>query len=434
MTIATIESLDHEGRGIARIDGKTTFVDGALPGETVIVNINRRKPTFDTASIVSILQPSAQRVKAQCPHYGVCGGCSQQHHHWIAQIATKQRILEDNLDRIGHVKPEMMLPPLLGMPWGYRHRARLSARYVIKKNKVLVGFHEKRSGYVADMQSCEVLPKHMSDLLLPLRGLIEQLSIKMQVPQIEVAIGDTVTALVMRNMAALTPEDEALLRAFADAHAIQWYLQPAGPDSATPFYPEAWTLSYSLPEFGVKFRFKPTEFTQVNPDVNARLVKKAITLLDPQPGERVADLFCGLGNFSLPIATLGATVVGVEGAKGLVERAWQAADENNLRAQCDFKVSNLFAATPESIAALGPLDRVLIDPPRDGAMEVCKSLPAADAPNALKRIVYVSCSPSTLARDADILVNERGYRICAAGIANMFPHTSHVESIAVFAP
>ncbi len=436
--IARIDSIDHEGRGVARIDGKTTFVEGALPGELVHAKIRRRKPTFDLADADAIVEESAQRVRPQCAHYGVCGGCSHQHQHWLAQVAVKQRVLEDCIARIGQVKPETMLPPLFGIPWGYRHRARLSVKYVTKKETVLVGFHEKRSAYIADMKSCEVLPPHVSAMLVPLRRLVENLSIRDRMPQIELAIGDAVenpvTALVLRILDPLSPADEDVLKAFADAHRVQFYLQTKGPDTATPFYPAEETLAYGLPEFGLTFRYKPTEFTQVNPHINARLVRKAMTLLNAQPGERVADLFCGLGNFSLPIATTGATVVGVEGSEGLVQRARQAAAENQLADRCEFKVSNLFEATPESIAALGPLDRMLIDPPRDGALEVCKSVPSAQSPEALKRIVYVSCSPATLARDAAVLVNERGYAFKAAGIANMFPHTSHVESIAVFEP
>ncbi len=435
----TIESVDHEGHGIARVEGKAVFVEGALPGETVEITIKRRKPTFDTARVDRIVHASAQRVTPQCPHFGVCGGCSGQHQHWQAQVAVKQRVLEDCLSRIGKVTPDQMLPPLFGVPWGYRHRARLSVRDVEKKGGVLVGFHEKGSSYVADMRSCEVLPPHMSALLVPLRALVGSLSIRKQLPQIEMAIGDdpdgaSTTALVLRIMAPLTSEDETALRAFADTHCVQFYLQTKGPETAVPFYPTEWTLGYTLAEFGLRFRYKPTEFTQVNPHINARLIHKAITLLAPQAGERVADLFCGLGNFSLPIARRGATVVGVEGAQGLVDRANHAAEENGLRANTEFRVSNLFAATPESLAALGHLDRMLIDPPRDGALEVCKSLPHAQEAKALKRIVYVSCSPSTLARDAAVLVHERGYRMRAAGIANMFPHTSHVESIAMFEP
>ncbi len=436
--IATIESVDQEGRGVARIEGKTTFVDGALPGEVVHVKLRRRKPTFDQGDVDQLLVESAERVRPQCKHFGVCGGCSHQHQHWLAQVAVKQRVLEDCLERIGRVQPETMLPPLFGVPWGYRHRARLSVKHVPKKGGVLVGFHERRSSFIADMTSCEVLPPHMSAMLVPLRHLVEKLSIRDKLPQIELAIGDAVdkpiTALVLRILDPLSSEDETLLRAFADEHGVQFYLQTKGPETATPFYPVENTLAYGLPEYGVTFRYKPTEFTQVNPHINARLVKKALTLLAAKPGERVADMFCGLGNFSLPIATCGAIVVGVEGSQGLVERAWQAAEENGLRAQCDFKVSNLFEATPESIAALGTLDRMVIDPPREGALEVCKSLPLASSPEALKRIVYVSCNPATLARDAEVLVSERGYRIVSAGIANMFPHTSHTESMAVFEP
>lgn len=432
--VANIESVDQEGRGIARIDGKTTFVSGALPGETVRIGITRRKPSYDLGVAEEIMHPSSQRVTPACKHFGVCGGCSHQHQHWVAQVAVKQRVLEDCLARLGKVKPALMLPPLLGQPWGYRYRARLSVRHVPKKGGVLVGFHERHSSFVADMQECHVLPKRVSDLLLPLRSLVEGLTIRDRIPQIEVALGEAVVVLVFRHLEALAPSDEARLRAFADTHQVQIYLQARGPESATPFYPTEWTLAYTLPEYGLRFRFKPTEFTQVNPFVNERLVKKAMSLLDAQPGERIADLFCGLGNFSLPISTYGATVVGVEGSTALVERARQAAAENGLADRCEFQVANLFEATPESLAALGPLDRVLLDPPREGAVEVCKSLPHARDAAALKRIVYVSCNPSTLARDCGVLVHERGYAIKAAGVANMFPHTSHVESIAVLEP
>ncbi|MEN9559069.1 MAG: hypothetical protein RLZZ502_280, partial [Pseudomonadota bacterium] len=310
-------------------------------------------------------------------------------------------------------------------------RARLSVRHVEKKGGVLVGFHERGSSFVADMRSCKTLPRKISDLLLPLRALVTSLSCKDRMPQIEVAVGDNTTALVFRIMQALTPKDEQLFKDFADTHQIQIYFQTKGPETAEPFYPKEWTLSYHLPEFGLKFRYKPTEFTQVNPNINQMLVRMAMAHLQPQAGERVADLFCGLGNFSLPIARLGAEVIGVEGAEGLVERARTAALENHI-SNAKFLVSNLFEATGDSLAALGHIDRMLIDPPRDGAVAVCLALPPRESAEGLKKIVYVSCNPATLARDAEILVNVKGYRLRAAGVANMFPHTAHVESIAVF--
>ena len=429
MPEALIESLDHEGRGVAHVDGKAIFIEGGLPGEVVEYASFRRKPTFEQATAEAIRVPSSQRVEPRCPHFGVCGGCSMQHLQPVAQTAAKQRVLEDALWHLARLRPETILPPIAGAAWGYRHRARLSVRNVAKKGGVLVGFHEKRSSYVAVMDSCAILPVAISDLIQPLKTLIGSLSRPDRLPQIEVAVGDDQRVLVLRNLEPLTPSDEDRLRRFADDHRITWYLQPGGPDSAALFHPAgAPPLTYSLPDFGVTLRFRPTDFTQVNHGINRMLVRRAMGLLAPAPGERIADLFCGLGNFTLPIAALGATVVGVEGAKALVERARMNAELNGLAARCEFFVANLFEATPESIAALGHLDKLLIDPPREGAAEVVKSL--GDAGPA--RIVYVSCNPATLARDAAILVHERGYALRGAGIASMFPNTSHVESIALF--
>ncbi|WP_374338782.1 23S rRNA (uracil(1939)-C(5))-methyltransferase RlmD [Leeia sp.] len=440
MPIAQIESLDHEGHGVAHVDGKTIFIDGALPGEVVEYSSYRKKPNFESAQAVRILQHSSQRVTPRCPHFGVCGGCSMQHLEPAAQVAAKQRVLEDNLWHIGKVKAERILPAIYGPTWGYRHRARLSARLVVKKGGMLIGFHEKRSSFIADMQSCEVLPRFVSNLLLPLRTLIASLSIAQRMPQIELAVGDDVTALVLRNMDPLTPADELQLQAFIQQHStpdqpLQFWLQPKGPDTAYPLYPlDAPRLCYRLPEFSIEMPYKPTEFTQVNPHINQVLVKRAITLLDPQPGEQIADMFCGLGNFTLPIARRGAQVLGMEGSRQLCQRALENASHNDLSHLTRFTEANLFEIDEAGFAALGDFDRMLIDPPRDGAIELVKSLGIALArrPDALKRIVYVSCSPSTLARDAGVLVNVHGYRLMAAGVVNMFPHTAHVESIAWF--
>jgi 23S rRNA (uracil1939-C5)-methyltransferase len=429
MPTGIIESLDHEGRGITRLDGKTIFVEGALPGECVEYASYRRKPSYELARTLRVETASGDRVTPRCPHFGVCGGCSMQHLDSAAQVAVKQRVLEDNLRHLGRLQAEQLYPPIYGAPWGYRHRARLSARLVPKKGGVLVGFHEKRSSCIADMRQCEVLPPHLSALLVPLRGLIGQLSICDQVPQIEVAIGDQVTVLVLRIMVALNSADEALLRKFADQHGVVFYLQPKGPATAYRFYPlDGPALSYCLPEFDIEHFFSPTEFTQVNPAINRVLVRRAMNLLDPQPGERIADMFCGLGNFTLPIARSGASVLGVEGSAELVQRAGENAAANGLAGSVQYSVANLFEATPESLAALGRFDRMLIDPPREGALELVRSL----AENGPRRIVYVSCSPSTLARDAAILVGQKGYRFSGAGVVNMFPNTSHVESIALF--
>jgi 23S rRNA (uracil1939-C5)-methyltransferase len=429
MPTGIIESLDHEGRGITRLDGKTVFVEGALPGECVEYASYRRKPSYELARTLRVETASGDRVTPRCPHFGVCGGCSMQHLDSGAQVAVKQRVLEDNLWHLGRLQAEQLYPPIYGAPWGYRHRARLSARLVPKKGGVLVGFHEKRSSCIADMRQCEVLPPHLSALLVPLRGLIGQLSICDQVPQIEVAIGDQVTVLVLRIMVALNSADEALLRTFADQHGVVFYLQPKGPATAYRFYPlDGPVLSYCLPEFDIEHFFSPTEFTQVNPAINRVLVRRAMNLLDPQPGERVADMFCGLGNFTLPIARSGASVLGVEGSAELVQRAAENAAANGLAGRVQYSVANLFEATPESLAALGRFDRMLIDPPREGALELVRSL----GESGPRRIVYVSCSPSTLARDAAILVGQKGYRFSGAGVVNMFPNTSHVESIALF--
>ncbi|MEW9899746.1 23S rRNA (uracil(1939)-C(5))-methyltransferase RlmD [Chitinivorax sp. PXF-14] len=430
MPIATIESLDHEGHGIAHVEGKVIFIDGALPFETVSYQSYRKKPSFENAQATTIHTESFMRVKPKCPHFGTCGGCSMQHLEAGAQVAAKQRVLEDNLERIGKVKPERLLPAIYGPSWGYRYRARLSARFVEKKGGMLVGFHEKRSSFIADMTSCQILPKRISDQLVPLRGLIGSLSIKDRMPQVEVALGDQVDVLVLRIMEPLNADDEQQLRDYADQWKVQFWLQPKGPDTAYPFYPlDAPALTYSLPEFGVVMPFRPTEFTQVNHQINRVLVERALNLLDPQPGERIADMFCGLGNFTLPIARRGATVLGMEGSPGLVQRAVDGAVYNGLAERTEFVVANLFEMTPEKLADLGHFDKMLIDPPRDGAVELCKSFTEGNRP---RRIVYVSCSPSTLARDASVLVNVQGYCLVAAGVVNMFPHTAHVESVALF--
>jgi len=432
MPTGTIESLDHEARGIARLDGKTIFVEGALPGEEVEYASFRRKPSYELAHTLRVLKASGARVTPRCPHFGVCGGCSMQHLDPAAQVAAKQRVLESNLWHLGKIRAEQLYPPIYGAPWGYRYRARLSVRLVQKKGGVLVGFHEKKSSFVADMRRCEILPPHVSALLMPLRRLIGALSINDQLPQIEVAVGERATVLVLRVLVAPTPADETLLREFADAHGIVFFLQPKGPATAHLFHPpDAPALSYCLPEFAIEHHFSPTEFTQVNHAVNRVLVRRAIGLLAPKAGERIADMFCGLGNFTLPIARSGASVFGIEGSAGLVRRAAENAAANGLADRVEYGVANLFEATPESLAALGRFDKMLIDPPREGALELVKAL-ADDAESSPQRIVYVSCSPATLARDAAILVNLKGYRFRGAGVVNMFPNTSHVESIALF--
>ena len=425
----TIESLDQEGRGVARTEGKVIFIEGALTGEVVSYSSYRKKPSFEQAQVTAIHKSSAMRVQPKCKHFGVCGGCSMQHLDARAQVAVKQRILEDSLWHIGKVRAETILRPIYGQAWGYRERARLSVRHVIKKGKTLVGFHERRSSYVADMQHCEILAPKIAVLLPLLAELISGLSIRDRVPQIEVAVGDHVDVLVLRVMDTPSSEDESALRVFADKHEIQFWLQSKGYDTIVPFHPlDAPALSYSLPEFGIVMPFAPSEFTQVNSALNRVMISRAMRLLDPQPGERIADFFCGLGNFTLPIARSGAQVLGIEGSETLVARARQNAELNGLAGNTKFAAMNLFAITAETFFSLGRFDKLLIDPPRDGAIELVKSLGGEFAP---RRIVYVSCNPGTLARDAAVLV-QRGYVLKSAGVMNMFPHTSHVESIAVF--
>lgn len=429
-TPVLIESLDQEGRGIAHADGKAIFIEGALPGERVTYSSYRKKPSFEMARVTSIIRPSFMRVEPRCIHFGVCGGCSMQHLESRAQVAAKQRILEDNLARIGKVKAETILSPIYGLPWGYRQRARLSVRYVRKKEKTLVGFHERRNSFVADMSRCEILPPKISRLIPLLAELIDVLSIREQLPQIEVACGDNVDALVLRVMEPPTESDKTALRAFADEQGIQFWLQPKGLDTVAPFHPlDAPPLTYTLPEFNIEMPFAPTDFTQVNSTLNRVMVHRAIRLLDPQPGEHIADFFCGLGNFTLPIARRGAQVLGIEGSAVLVKRAAQNAAHNGLTDNTKFQTLNLFETDEATLAQLGKFDKWLIDPPRDGTMELVKAITAEIAP---RRIVYVSCNPATLARDAETLVQVHGYTLKAAGVMNMFPQTSHVESIAVF--
>jgi 23S rRNA (uracil1939-C5)-methyltransferase len=420
-----VHALDAGGHGIARnAEGKVVFVEGALGGETVDAQILRSRPKFDTARTVAVLKAASGRRAPPCPYYESCGGCAIQHADARTQVAAKQRWLEDCFERIGRVRPETMLAPIYGEEWGYRRRARLSVRYVEKKGGAMVGFRERRSTFVTDMQGCLVLPAHVSALIPELRALIGRLSIRERVPQIEVAVGDAAVVLVFRHLQPFSDDDLALLRCFADAARVQVWLQPRGPESAAPLHPVSPPgLYYSLPEFGLRIAFRPTDFTQVNHAVNRVLVSRAVRLLDPQPGERIGDLFCGLGNFSLPLAARGAQVIGLEGSKALVERARENALANGLTAQ--FETADLFEP---NLGPFGAFDKLLVDPPRQGAIELAKALPEAWP----RRILYVSCDASTLARDAGLLVNTKGFRLAAAGVVNMFPHTAHVESIALF--
>ncbi len=424
-----IESLDSEGRGIARDEGKVVFVEGALPGETVEAETTRQGKSYDQALTVRVLRESPGRREPPCPHFGMCGGCATQHADLRTQMAAKQRWLEDCLQRIGKVSAETLLPIVYGEEWGYRHRARLSVRGLPPPRGALVGFHERKSSYVADMRRCDNLPPRISRLIPLLRELVSALDMRERMPQIEIAVGDRVDVLVVRNLDPVSEGDAVKLRAFAEAESVWLWLQPKGPATAAPFHPLSMPeLDYALPEFGVRIAFRPTDFTQVNHGVNRILVRRAVRMLDPRPGDRIADLFCGVGNFSLPLATGGATVVGIEGAHELVEQARSNAAANGLASRASFECANLFDVDEQRLAAWGPFDKLLIDPPRSGAAEVVKALPA-EWP---KRIVYVSCDSATLARDAGILVGTKEFTLAAAGVVNMFPHTTHVESIALF--
>jgi 23S rRNA (uracil1939-C5)-methyltransferase len=433
-----VESLDLDAQGVAHeAEGKVVFIEGALPGERVQVQVHRRKNQWEQASVTAWARESSQRVRPGCAHFGLhagaCGGCKMQHLHPAAQVAVKQRTLEDNLWHLAKVRPESVMRPIEGPAWGYRNRARLSVRHVAKKGTVLVGFHERKSRYIADMRQCPVLPPRVDALLMPLRALVMSMAARDTLPQIELAMGDEVLALVLRHLEPLCEADLDRLRDFGLRHRVQWWLQPKGPDSVRRLDDAGPELAYGLPEFGVLMPFRPTDFTQVNPHINRVLVPRALKLLDVRSTDRVIDWFCGLGNFTLPLSTQAREVLGIEGSDALVQRARDNAARNGLSAA--FAARDLFQMTPELLLADGAAERWLIDPPREGAFALVKAaaeLCQTGTWQAPSRIVYVSCNPATLARDAGLLVHQAGYRCTAAGIVNMFPHTAHVESIAVF--
>ena len=455
-----VESLDLDAQGVAhKASGMVVFIEGALPFEEVQLKVQRRKNNWEQGTVTAIRRESSQRVRPGCPHFGLhpgaCGGCKMQHLDAAAQVAVKQRALEDNLWHLGKVRPENMLRPLEGPAWHYRYRARLSVRHVVKKGTVLIGFHERKSRYLADMQVCPVLPVRVSAMLMPLRELIGSMDARDTCPQIELACGDApdgsglgVIALVLRHLEPLSAADIARLKSFAAGHeGVQWWLQPKGPETVHLLEPGGPALEYQLPEFGVTMPFKPTDFTQVNAHINRVLVSRALRLLDVQAGERVIDWFCGLGNFTLPLATRAREVLGIEGSDTLVARATENLARNQgpapgrgALAPTRFAARNLFEMTPAMLVADGTADKWLVDPPREGAFALAKALAdlhqqdevPRDGWSPPRRIVYVSCNPSTLARDAGLLVHQAGYRCTFAGVVNMFPHTAHVESIAVF--
>ena len=434
-----VESLQLDGKGVAHCGAKPLFVDGVLQGERMRYELVKTKPRYHIGRLVEILQPSPHRVTPRCPYFGffqgACGGCSLQHLDAAAQLALKQQVLEDALWRVAKIRPERLLPPIDGPTWGYRHRARMSVRFVRRKGVMMIGFHERVRGFVVDMQSCAVLPEPISNLLIPLRELICSLSISDRLPQIEVAVGARATVLVARVLDPPSDADREALLAFGRTHRVSMWLQPGNPLTAEPMLPaDADCLSLELPEFGINLPFKPSDFTQVNHQLNTRLVSRAIELLAPQSTDVVADFFCGLGNFTLPLATRTRRVIGLEGAATLVERAEQAARQNGLAEKTAFIARDLFKWTHDDWQQLqqihGRIDHVLIDPPRAGALAVVEAL--ATTPTPPQRIVYVSCNPETLARDAAILLHKEGWTLSAAGVVNMFPHTAHVESLAVF--
>ena len=424
----SIESLTHDGRGIARVEGKPVFIHGTLPGEEVSFLYTDVRRDYAEGKVETLHSTAPGRVMPLCPSYGVCGGCSFQHVADAAQIELKQALLVEQFRRIGKLDGVPLFPPLTGPSWGYRHKARLGVKYVAKKGRVLVGFRERCSPFVADLAFCPVLNPKVGERLHELSDLISGLSIRDRLPQIEVAIGDVRAALVFRILEDMTEDDSQRLTDFGQRFGFDMYVQRHGPDSVAPVYPEQPEhLRYALPAEGVDFWFKPTDFTQVNIEINRKMVSRVMELLDPQPGERILDLFCGIGNFTLPLARRAGHVVGVEGGRDAVERAKENAALAGLD-HAEFHVADLTQPLEGQIWAEGHYDKILLDPSRAGAEELLVVIPRWGA----SRIVYVSCNPSTLARDAGILVHEHGYRLMTAGVMDMFPQTAHVESIALF--
>jgi 23S rRNA (uracil1939-C5)-methyltransferase len=439
---ADIVDLAHDGRGIARVDGKAVFVEGALPGERVRFRVLKRRRQLDEAAVVDVLVASPDRVVPQCAHFGVCGGCSLQHLTPAAQLAVKERQLLDNLERIGRVRPERVFAPLRGPEWAYRRRARLGVKYVHKKGRVLAGFRERDKPYLADLRRCEVLLERFANLPQELAALVETLSLREKIPQVEVAAGDDpgpgdtrggpgagggTAALVFRVMEPPTEDDRGKLAAFGARHAVQIYLQSGGLDSIQPLRAGYAPLAYSVDQGRVTLQFGPVDFIQVNREINASMVTAAVDLLRPTATDTVLDLFCGLGNFTLSLGARAARVVGVEGDAALAAKARANALRNGLQ-NTDFQVANLFDPAHLGGWAQNAYDLVLMDPPRAGAAEILERMPHWRP----RRLVYISCHPGSLARDAGVLVGDQGFRLIGAGVMDMFPHTTHVESIAVF--
>lgn len=424
----TVRSLSQEGCGLARIDGRTVFIDGVLPGERVQFLYARQRARYDEGRVVRVLEPAPARVTPPCPHFGICGGCSLQHLAPEQQLQHKQAMVLEQLQRIGGIQPEALLPPLAGSDWGYRRKARLAVKFVNKKNAVLVGFREKHSHFVADLISCEVLHPSVGTRIPALRALIRELSVYDKIPQIEIAVGDAATALVFRHLAELPPSDIEKLKAFSEHHQFSIFLQSGGLESIQPLWPlDPPPLYYTL-EGGLSVYFHPADFIQVNADLNRLMVVRVLELLDVQPSDRVLELFSGIGNFSLPIAKRAATLTALEGDAALVDRADANAKRNEID-NIQFRLADLAdLADPRSCALEEAYDSLLVDPPRTGALEVIEALEL----ETVRRLVYVSCNPATLARDAAILDDKKGLKLSCLGLIDMFPHTSHVETVALF--
>jgi 23S rRNA (uracil1939-C5)-methyltransferase len=428
--VATVAALTHDAEGIVR-QGKTAFVAGALPGESIRFRRTRHHRQHDEAELLEVLEPSAARVVPRCAHFGVCGGCALQHLAPEAQLDAKQTELRDNLERVGRVSPQEWLAPLRGPVWNYRRRARLGAKFVIKKDRVVVGFRERLAPYVAEVQRCEVLSAPVGELIAPLAVMLNGLSVRHRIPQIEAAVADNVVALVLRVLDPPSADDLARLREFAARHSIRFYLQPGGLDSVRLLDGEAdEPLRYGLPRFGLQLEFTPTDFVQINAQINEALVSRAVELLDLTPASSVLDLFCGIGNFTLALARMAGRVVGVEGEQGLVERARHNARLNDI-SNAEFHVGDLGHTPEPGLPWLRDhYTHVLLDPPRAGAAEVLGAVSRLNP----QRVLYISCHPGSLARDLGLLVHEHGMRLVAAGVLDMFPHTTHVESLALLEP
>ena len=429
MTVLEVDitDLSHDGRGVAHVAGKAVFVTGGLTGERVRLRFTGKRRHYDEAVVEEVLRASPDRVVPRCAHFGVCGGCALQHLDATAQIAAKQRVLLENLERIGKVRPQSVLAPLTDTPWGYRRKARLSVKFVEKKGRVLVGFRESNGRYVADIVRCEVLHPAVGERIAAIAAMIELLDGKRDIPQIEVAAGDDLVALIFRHLQPLSPHDRDVLVEFGKKHQLGIYLQSGGIDSVAPLWPQDAHLSFRLPAYDVELEFQPLDFIQINAGMNRRMLDHVSNLLDSQPSDRVLDLFCGLGNFTLPLARRAAHVTGVEGEAGLVRRAGENARRNRIE-NAEFFTADLAADQRNAAWAKADYDLLLLDPPRSGAAEILEYLPR----RGVRRVVYVSCHPGSLARDAGSLVQRHGFVLKSAGAMDMFPHTAHVESIALF--